>query len=237
MYNILIRFHLLFFASSFFYLPIEAQEKTLVIMQDTEKYREVVINDSNHQMVLISSLIPAVIINLKYAEKNNFTGKRLYPPHTSETYLRLPAAKALKEICRELNKRGLTIKIFDAYRPYDITVQMWNLIKDERYVADPSKGSGHNRGLAVDLTLADMRTGKNLPMGTEFDNFTDSAHYSFRNYSSYIQNNRDLLRMLMEKYGFNALETEWWHFSWPNDRNYTVLNFSFRQLKRMNIPN
>jgi D-alanyl-D-alanine dipeptidase len=107
---------------------------------------------------------------------------------------------------------------------------MWDLIHDERYVADPSKGSGHNRGLAVDLTIIDLKDGSELNMGTSFDNFTDTAHHTFKNLPADILQNRMLLRETMEKYGFKALETEWWHYSWPNDRNYEVLDIDFKKL-------
>src|SRR5437867_1601617 len=82
---------------------------------------------------------------------------------------------------QELNEKGLGLKIFDAYRPYSVTVKFWELIKDERYVANPSKGSGHNRGIAVDLTIIHLKTNEELNMGTGFDNFTDTAHQAFVN--------------------------------------------------------
>ena len=88
---------------------------------------------------------------------------------------------------------------------------MWEPIKDERYVADPKKGSGHNRGIAVDLTLINLKTKEELPMGTGFDNFSDTAHQTFTALPEQILQNRNLFKNFMEKYGFKALETEWWH--------------------------
>ena len=95
--------------------------------------------------------------------------------------MRLIVARALGRVQQELNEKDLSLKIWDAYRPYSVTEKMWELIKDERYVADPKKGSGHNRGIAVDLTIIDRTTGKELDMGTGFDNFTDTAHQTFKN--------------------------------------------------------
>ncbi|MFL5741981.1 MAG: M15 family metallopeptidase [Flavisolibacter sp.] len=182
-------------------------------------------------MMELKSLVPGLRYDLRYATTNNFTGKKLYS-EGNHTYLRLPVARALQEIQIELNEKGLALKIFDAYRPYSVTEKMWTLIHDERYVANPAKGSGHNRGLAVDLTIIYLKTGAELNMGTGFDNFTDSAHHTFKSLPPEILINRLLLRQQMEKHGFAALETEWWHYSWPNDRNYEVLDLDFRKLEK-----
>ena len=108
---------------------------------------------------------------------------------------------------------------------------MWELIGDERYVANPAKGSGHNRGLAIDLTL--IKEGKEVAMGTGFDNFSDSANHEFSQLPEDVLHNRKRLKAVMEKHGFRALETEWWHYSWPNDRNYDVLDLRFKDLRKM----
>jgi zinc D-Ala-D-Ala dipeptidase len=185
--------------------------------------------DSMQQMTEIIALIPNIVYDLRYTTKNNFTHTKLYKSR-KQTFLRLPVAKALQKVQDDLNKRGYGLKIFDAYRPYSVTKKMWALIHDERYVADPSKGSGHNRGLAVDLTIINMKDGSELNMGTGFDNFTDTAHQTFKNLPDTVLSNRKLLKDTMEKYGFKALETEWWHYSWPNDRNYEVLDVDFSKL-------
>ena len=185
--------------------------------------------DSFHRMIEIKSVVPNILYDLRYATKNNFTQAKLYR-EGKETFLRLPVARALKQVQDDLNQQGYGLKIFDAYRPYSVTQKMWNLIHDERYVADPSKGSGHNRGIAVDLTIVRLNGRNELDMGTGFDNFTDTAHHSFTNLPGEILANRKLLRATMEKNGFKALDTEWWHYSWPNDRNYEVLNIDFKKL-------
>jgi D-alanyl-D-alanine dipeptidase len=110
---------------------------------------------------------------------------------------------------------------------------MWEKVKDDRYAADPSKGSGHNRGAAVDLTLIDATTGEELPMGTGFDNFSDTVHSDFKNLSPEILKNRDLLKTIMEKYGFKQLSTEWWHFYLPNSSSFELLDISFSGLKKL----
>jgi len=145
--------------------------------------------------------IPGVILDLRYATDNNFMHKKLYPGNIKTTYLRKPAFLALDSVARELSKRGLVLVIFDAYRPYSITVALWNTVKDERYAANPGKGSGHNRGISVDLTLADSKTHQLLPMPTSYDNFSDSAYQDFNKLDAKRIANRKLLRSTMEKYG------------------------------------
>ncbi len=196
-----------------------------------KSYKQTLTLDSNKKMVELKQLIPALIYDLHYASKDNFVKQSLYPVNIDFTFLRLPAAIALQKVHYELSKKGIGLKIFDAYRPYSVTVKFWKLIKDERYVANPAKGSGHNRGLAVDLTIVDLKTGVELDMGTGFDNFTDTAHHSFTQLKPTVLQNRKLLKEVMLKHGFNLLETEWWHYYWPNDRNYEVLDLDFKKLK------
>lgn len=195
-------------------------------------YRQQVSVDSMQKMIEIKTKVPNIVYDLRYATQNNFTHRKLYESG-KQTFLRLPVVKALQQVQNDLAKRNYSLKLFDAYRPYAITKRMWDLIHDERYVADPSKGSGHNRGLSVDLTIIDLKNGNELDMGTGFDNFSDTAHHSFKNLSEIVLQNRKLLKETMEKYGFKALETEWWHYSWPNDRNYEVLDVDFKKLSNV----
>lgn len=194
-------------------------------------YQQTVRADPEKRMVELRTLSARILYDLRYATVNNFMHRQMYVPAARCTFLRLPAARALAQVQKELNKKGYGLKIFDAYRPYSVTVKFWELVKDERYVANPSKGSGHNRGLAVDLTIVDLATKKQLEMGTGFDNFSDSAHHSFTGLSPAVLQNRALLKETMIKYGFTPLETEWWHYFWPNDRQYEVLDIPFEELK------
>lgn len=204
----------------------------LWVVKDVKTYQSTVNKNPEKRMVDVRSFIPDIILDLRYATTNNFMHKKLYPPITT-TYLRLPAAKALQQVQNDLKEEGLALKIFDAYRPYSVTEKMWEPIQDERYVADPKKGSGHNRGGAVDLTIVDLKTNKELPMGTDFDNFTDSAHQTFTALPLQILQNRYLLKRVMEKHGFKALETEWWHFYLSNLNDFELLDIPFKKLSRL----
>ncbi len=225
----------------FFFLSIHpviyAQFKKSVygvrFIADTKTYRQTVKADSNKKMIELHSFAPQMVYDLRYAGKDNFVKLALYPINTHHTFLRLPAARALAGVQKELEEKGLGLKIFDAYRPYTVTVKFWELVKDEQYVANPSQGSGHNRGLAVDLTIIDWKTGNELDMGTGFDNFTDTAHHAFTALSDTVLQNRKLLKEVMLKHGFKAFEKEWWHYSWPNNRGYEVMDIPFRKLTKL----
>ena len=205
----------------------------LAVLLDKNEFRASVMRDSSKEMIELKQLIPNLTYDLRYASTNNFMARRMYPKKTRNTFLRLPAATALRAVQNELNTKGLGLKIWDAYRPYSVTESFWELIKDERYVADPKKGSGHNRGIAVDLTVISLATGKELEMGTGFDNFSDTAHHDFQNLSSVVLQNRQLLKSTMERYGFVAFATEWWHYSLPNATYFEVLDIPFKQLKSL----
>ena len=210
-------------------LPSMAQNPTLI--RSVKAYCQLVQKDSFQRMVSLKQMIPTIRYDLKYATADNFTGKKLYPSGRY-SFLRYAPAWALKKIQDSLFRLGLGIKLFDAYRPHRATRRMWELVKDENYVAHPSKGSGHNRGLAIDLTLIELGSGKELEMGTGFDHFSDTAHHAFTALPEPILKNRKLLKGIMEANGFRALPTEWWHYSWPNDREYGLLDIEAKKLAK-----
>jgi len=233
--KLLLLFTLIF---HFTVIKISAQSKVgnkygLMVVDDVKLLQSEIVTDSNKKMIDVKKAIPSLIIDLRYSTNNNFMHWRLYPSLRT-TYLRLAAVNALKKVVIALNNENLTIKIFDAYRPYTVTEAMWEMVKDNRYAADPSKGSGHNRGIAVDLTLVNLRTKKELSMGTGFDNFSDTAHGDFTALPQAVLDNRLLLKNVMENYGFVRLSTEWWHFSLPNAKDYELLDIPFAALKKIN---
>lgn len=232
-------YYLLFISVTFFLvcgnIDVDAQDSSYIkppVTASYKDYKKQVKDDSLKKMTELKSLMPGLIYDLRYASTNNFMNRLMYPENTAVTFLRLPAAKALANIQAELNRQDLGLKIFDAYRPYAVTVKFWELVKDERYVAHPAKGSGHNRGIAVDLTVIKLSTGEELEMGTGFDNFSDTAHHTFTALSAEILQNRSLLKSLMEKYGFKAYTEEWWHYSLPDAAKYEILDLEFKKLKK-----
>jgi D-alanyl-D-alanine dipeptidase len=214
-----------------FFTVSSAKAEPQPIISTLKDYKaSVKLNDKN-EMINLKQIIPDIIFDLKYSTTNNFTKRKLYKSATT-TYLRKDAAAALLLIHEYLKNMGLGFKIFDAYRPYSVTKLMWAIIHDKRYVANPVNGSGHNKGIAVDITLVNLTTAKELNMGTAFDNFTDTAHHTFtKNLSPEIIVNRTLLKSTMEKFGFKSLETEWWHYSWKSNEIYDVMDINFKILK------
>lgn len=204
----------------------------LNVIKTTEAYKKSISKKPGFEMVDIKNTIPGIEFELRYSTTNNFLHKKIYPP-VSTTYIRKDAAIALSEVQSELKQTGMGLKIFDAYRPYSITEKIWKLVKDERYAASPEKGSNHNRGVAVDLTIIDLKTKTALDMGTDFDNFSDSAHHNFTALSEEILKNRLLLKSIMIKHGFEAFDTEWWHYTLPNANEYELMNLSFGELKKI----
>jgi D-alanyl-D-alanine dipeptidase len=210
--------------------PLNAQGN-IVVVKKISVYEQTVRENALKKMVELKTMIPGIQYDLRYATTNNFMHEQLYKDGNL-TFLRLPAAEALAKVQQDLNEKGLSLKIWDAYRPYSVTVKMWEPIKDDRYVADPKKGSGHNRGIAVDLTIVEMNSGNELNMGTGFDNFSDTAHQDFMNLPDDILRNRSLLKTVMEKYGYTALQTEWWHFFW-HDSEFELLDIPSKKFKKI----
>lgn len=205
----------------------------LWVIKDINQLQKTIDNNAGKAMIDIKKAIPGIQLDLRYAGTNNFMHEKLYPS-ISTTYLRKDATDKLIQVQAELMKNHLGLKVFDAYRPYSVTERLWEPVQDDRYAADPKKGSGHNRGIAVDLTIISLQTKKELDMGTGFDNFSDTAHHAFKNLPDTVLQNRNLLQSIMEKYGFIALETEWWHYYLPNSNLYELLDVSFKKLAKLN---
>jgi D-alanyl-D-alanine dipeptidase len=208
-----------------------AQSQNIKVISKTTIHRQQVLKDSNNRMVELRTAMPTLVYDLRYATRNNFTGKTLYKSGR-QTYLRRPVATALARVHAALATQNLGLKIYDAYRPFRVTKKMWELIGDERYVANPAKGSGHNRGTSVDVTIIQLSTGKELDMGTGFDAFNDTAHHGFAHLPPEVLRNRSILRAAMEAHGFTALETEWWHYSWFQAQQFDPLDLTFQELYR-----
>lgn len=179
-----------------------------------------------YKMYNVKTIIPSIYIDLKYASEDNFMQKKVY--NQANAYLRLVAINALKKVQSDLLNKGFSLKIFDAYRPYFITELMYKLSPNKQYVANPKRGSTHNRGITIDCTLVDIKTGKEVNMGTAFDSFSKKASHNYLNFEKSIIDNRKLLKTVMEKHGFVALQKEWWHYNLSNPTLYPMMNFDFK---------
>lgn len=182
------------------------------------------------QLVELVEVDPTLRLDIRYASDRNFMGFPLYTE--PRAFLQKEAAQALKGVNQELQEEGLGLLILDAYRPLAVTQLMWDKTPPEKraYVADPKKGSRHNRGAAVDLTIVDLSTGKPLPMPSYYDDFSQKAHHSYQGGTAEQRANRAKLRRIMEKYGFEALANEWWHYDFGGWEKYPILDKSFQEI-------
>ena len=175
------------------------------------------------RLVDIRTVNRNIRLDIRYATTNNFLKRKLYP--ISKCALRSSVAQKLSLVQTDLEKIGLGLKVYDCYRPFSVTEQMWEVLPNPNYVANPARGSRHNRGAAIDLTLVD-RTGKELEMPTPFDDFTTKAHRNYQGGSAPSRKNRQLLEDAMKKQGFIGITTEWWHFDSEDWQKFAILDIS-----------
>ncbi len=180
----------------------------------------------------LKDLDPALRFDIRYAAGNNFMGAALY--EEPRAFLQRPAAEALLRAHRALGEKGYSLLIHDGYRPWFVTRIFWEATPpaQRHFVADPSKGSRHNRGCAVDLTLYDLKTGKPAEMVSGYDEFSARAYPDYPGGASLQRWHRELLRRAMEAEGFQVYEYEWWHFDYRDWRRYPILNLRFDQISK-----
>lgn len=171
------------------------------------------------EFVNINAIDYTIKLDIKYATADNFTKKVVYPE--AKCVLRRGAALGLAKAQSALKLQGYGLKVFDCYRPLSIQKKFWELVPDERYVADPKKGSKHNRGVAVDLTLIDS-SGRELKMPSKYDDFSEAAHRDSKKMSKVQRKNMQLLEKAMVAAGFEPMPTEWWHFDYHGWENYEL---------------
>ena len=172
----------------------------------------------------------SIHLDIRYATTNNFTHRTIYPKAVA--YLQRPAAEALVRVNQSLKASGFGLLVFDGYRPWRVTKLFWKITpkKDREFVADPRKGSRHNRGCAVDLTLYDLKTGREVKMPGAYDEATERSYANYAGGTEQERKMRDLLRSAMESNGFTVLDNEWWHFDYRDWRSFRLLDLSFEHL-------
>ncbi|TDO19217.1 M15 family metallopeptidase [Pedobacter duraquae] len=180
------------------------------------------------QLVEIRKVIPDIVLDIRYATTRNFMKQVMYSE--GKAFARKPVVAQLKKIQEELRKKGYGLKIFDAYRPYAVTVAFYQKASDKNFVANPAKGSKHNRGCAVDLTLIDLKTGRDIPMPTPYDSFAPAAAPHYANLPVKLIKNRDFLINTMQAHGFKVIYNEWWHFDFRGWQGYELMDIPFTML-------
>ncbi|MBI3182425.1 MAG: D-alanyl-D-alanine dipeptidase [Myxococcales bacterium] len=176
-------------------------------------------------LVDASSVVKGLVVDLRYATEDNFLKKKVYPD-SARCLLRKSAAAKLAQAAQALSAKGFRLRVYDCYRPRSVQWEMWKILPKPGYVADPRKGSNHNRGAAVDLTLATADGGE-VEMPTPFDTFSEAAHHGYQGGSEASRKNRDTLLKAMEAAGFKPNRMEWWHYDLPGAGQFPVLDQPF----------
>ncbi len=182
------------------------------------------------ELVELTRLDPTLQLDIRYATPHNFMGRALYPQ--ARAFLQRPAAEALVQVNAELKPLGYRLLVFDGYRPWRITKQMWDSTPPDKheFVADPQKGSRHNRGCAIDVSLCDLTTGREIAMPGDYDEMSPRSYPAYAGGTPAQREARDLLRTHMEAHGFTVLPAEWWHFDFRDWKSYPIQNVPFEQL-------
>lgn len=200
-----------------------AQESTVTLPVETGTFRP-------SELVELVRLDPTIKLDIRYATANNFVGRPVYDE--ARAFLQRPAAEALVKAHRWLKSHGYGIVVFDGYRPWRVTKLFWELTPPDKrdYVADPAKGSLHNRGCAVDVSLYELRTGELVTMPSDYDEMSERAHPDYTGGTEEQRRLRDLLRTAMELHDFKVYRYEWWHFDHKDWRQYRVQDVLFSEI-------
>ena len=181
-------------------------------------------------LVELVKLDSSIHLDIRYATKNNLVGRPVYKE--ARAFLQRPAAEALVRANASLKPLGYGLVVFDGYRPWSVTKLFWDVTPDDKkqFVADPAKGSRHNRGCAVDLSLYDQKTGKEIEMTGKYDEMTERSYPNYTGGTEQQRKMRDLLRSKMEAQGFTVYEYEWWHFDYKDWKSYRITNEPFSKI-------
>jgi len=183
-------------------------------------------------LVELIKLDRTINLDIRYATSNNFLGRPVYKE--ARAFLQRPAAEALVRANKALRKKGYGLMIHDGYRPWSVTKIFWDATPADKkeFVADPSQGSRHNRGCAVDLSLFDLKTRKVAVMPSGYDEMTERSHINYTGGTAEATRLRDMLRFAMEAEGFAVYEPEWWHYDYKDWKEYPILNVSFSEIPK-----
>ncbi len=198
------------------------------ILQSNAKAISSIANDSipnDTTFVNLNDFSHDFVYDMKYATTDNFLKSQVYD--CAQCYLRFKTVKALLLANKKIMKKGFRIKIFDCYRPLDIQKRMWEIVPNPEYVANPSNGSIHNRGGAVDITLVNQ-DGIELDMGTPFDHFGVESSHDYSDLSDEVIANRKLLKKIMLKKHFESFDSEWWHYNLKKAKRDKISNFKWQ---------
>lgn len=182
-------------------------------------------------LVELVKLDTSIHLDIRYATNNNLAGKPVYKE--ARAFLQRPAAEALVNVNKDLHTIGYGLLIFDGYRPWSVTKLFWDITPDDKkqFVANPKEGSKHNRGCAIDLSMYEIASGKEVEMTGVYDEMSDRSYPNYTGGTEEQRKMRDLLRTKMEANGFTIYDYEWWHFDYKDWKSYRIGNIQFSEIK------
>lgn len=202
----------------------------LPVINDIRVYKTQVAKNPENRLLDVRGMIPDARFIITYATDQNFLKRKIYP--SAELFLRKPAAEGLVKAAEILRKQGLGLVLYDGYRPYAVTVLFYEEVGDTTFVADPRKGSKHNRGMAIDLSMYNLKTGKLVEMPSGYDEASERAYHEYAGGSDLAKRNRQILRSAMEEAGFSIFKYEWWHYDfkdWESCPTYDLWHDEIRK--------
>lgn len=200
----------------------------LTVISSIRDYRRRVAARPERRLVDLAALIPGLVLDIRYATARNLLGRPVYSQ--ARALLRQPVAEALARVQAALSRVGLGLCVYDAYRPYSVTVSFYEHVRDENFAAPPWRGSRHNRGCSVDVGLVEHASGRPLPLPTDFDELTPAAHSRYSNLSPHVLFNRSILLAAMKRQGFVNYPGEWWHFDHQCWTEFDLLDLPFEEV-------
>ncbi|QJX45651.1 M15 family metallopeptidase [Hymenobacter taeanensis] len=201
----------------------------LSVITSVEEYQQLVQTRAGQRLVDLTERIPSLVLDIRYATPDNLLGEAVYSE--ARAFLREPVADALAQVQESLKARGLGLCVYDAYRPYSVTVRMYEQIQDEDFAAPPWRGSRHNRGCSVDVGLVKLSNGERVPLPTDFDEITPAARSRYGDLPAHVMLNRSILLATMHYYGFVNYPGEWWHFDHERWPEFDLLDLPFAAVK------
>jgi zinc D-Ala-D-Ala dipeptidase len=200
------------------------------VVGDVSIYERIVKADPDNEIIDLQPLIPSAKLDCRYATTNNLVHRKLYP--TAVAFMRKPAAYALQHAAEVLSAQGYGLLLHDGYRPYEVTCIFYEVIKDTTFVADPHKGSKHNRGMAIDLSLYHLSTGEPVVMPSEYDETTERAFQKYISPIADANKHKSILKQALLDVGFIENQWEWWHFDyrgWESCYTYDLWHEDIRK--------
>ena len=213
-------------------VPLPLSKYGLPVVGNASVYQTVVQKDPSNALMDMRQLLPEAHFDVTYATDRNFLKRKVYP--TADLFMRRPAAQALVKASANLKEKGLGLLLFDGYRPYSVTVLFYEEVGDTTFVADPRKGSKHNRGMAIDLTLYDLKTGEPLLMPSGYDEASPRAFHDYEGGDPQALRNRAILRDAMEQVGFQVFKWEWWHYDFTGWEQCLTYDLWHKRIARIN---